>query len=80
MRREGDQPAFCGMAIMAKASRAGLTKTRLSPPLSPEDAALCNTAFLKDMADNLLSACAEANLTGYIAYGPAGADGFFRAH
>ena len=71
---------FCGIAIMAKASRPGLTKTRLVPPLTPEDAAACNTAFLQDVADNLLRAAAEASLTGYVAYGPAGSGGFFRAH
>jgi uncharacterized protein len=75
-----EQPSFCGIAIMAKASRAGLTKTRLSPPLSSEDAARCNTAFLKDVTDNLLRAAAEASLAGYIAYGPAGTEGFFRSH
>jgi rSAM/selenodomain-associated transferase 1 len=68
------------MAIMAKASRAGLTKTRLSPPLSLDDAALCNTAFLKDVAINLLRAGGEADLSGYAAYGPAGTEGFFRTH
>ena len=78
--RGAEQPSFCGIAIMAKASRPGLTKTRLSPPLSPEDAALCNTAFLKDVADNLLRAGEEASLSSYVAYGPAGAEGFFRMH
>ena len=80
MTRGGQQPSFCGIAIMAKASRAGLTKTRLSPPLSPDAAALCNTAFLKDVADNLLRASGEASLAGYVAYGPVGTEGFFRTH
>jgi rSAM/selenodomain-associated transferase 1 len=79
MRGE-DQPSFCGIAIMAKASRAGLTKTRLSPPLSLDDAALCNTAFLKDVAGNLLRAGAEASIAGYAAFGPSGAEDFFRTH
>lgn len=78
--RGGEQPAFCGIAIMAKASQPGLAKTRLSPPLSLADAALCNTAFLKDVTDNLLRAGEEASISGYIAYGPAGAEHFFRAH
>jgi rSAM/selenodomain-associated transferase 1 len=71
---------FCGIAVMAKASRPGLTKTRLCPPLSHEEAALCNTAFLKDVADNLLQAGEEASISGYIAYGPVGTESFFRAH
>lgn len=65
---------------MAKASRPGLTKTRLCPPLSHEEAARFNTAFLKDIADNLLRAARQAGISGYVAYGPAGADSFFRAH
>jgi len=75
-----DQPSLCGIAIMAKASRAGLTKTRLSPPLSLDDAALCNTAFLTDVAANLLRAGTEASIAGYAAFGPAGAEEFFRTH
>jgi uncharacterized protein len=78
--RADHQPSFCGIAIMAKASRAGLTKTRLSPPLSLEDAALCNTAFLRDVAENLLRAGSAASLAGYVAYGPAGTESFFRTH
>jgi uncharacterized protein len=70
----------CGIAIMAKASRSGVTKTRLCPPLSLDEAALCNTAFLKDVTDNLLRAAVEASLTGYVAYGPVGAANFFREH
>ena len=80
MPRSGEQSSFCGIAIMAKASRAGATKTRLSPPLSLEEAALCNTAFLKDVTDNLVRASREASVSGYVAYGPVGGEGFFRAH
>jgi uncharacterized protein len=65
---------------MAKASRAGLTKTRLSPPLSLEEAALCNTAFLKDVAENLVRAGLAASIASYVSYGPAGTESFFRSH
>jgi rSAM/selenodomain-associated transferase 1 len=78
MAVRGEQARLCGIAIMAKASRAGLTKTRLAPPLTPEEAALCNTAFLKDVADNLLRAAATESIAGYVAYGPPGANAFFR--
>ena len=46
----------CGIAVMAKASIPGPTKTRLVPPLTFEEAAQCNTAFLRDVADNILTA------------------------
>jgi len=68
----------CGIAVMAKASIAGRTKTRLVPPLTYEEAAQCNTAFLRDIADNILAASAEASIAGYIAYGPAHARPFFQ--
>jgi uncharacterized protein len=67
----------CGVAVMAKASIPGRTKTRLVPPLTFEEAAQCNTAFLRDVADNVLAASAQASIAGYIAYGPAHARPFF---
>ena len=52
--------AACGIAFMAKASAPGRAKTRLVPPLSFDEAAALNTAFLKDVADNVLSAARRA--------------------
>ena len=72
--------AFCGIAVMAKASYPGKVKTRLCPPLTFEEAAAFNTAFLKDVAGNLIAASAEASIAGSMAYGPPGGEGFFRAH
>jgi rSAM/selenodomain-associated transferase 1 len=72
--------AFCGIAVMAKASEAGKAKTRLCPPLSPDEAAAFNTAFLKDIADNLVAAASQASIAGSMAYGPPGTEAFFRAH
>jgi rSAM/selenodomain-associated transferase 1 len=72
--------AFCGIAAMAKASEAGKAKTRLCPPLSLEEAAAFNTAFLKDIADNLIAAASQASISGSMAYGPRGSEAFFRAH
>src|SRR5262245_48093731 len=36
----------CAIAVMAKASIPGKTKTRLVPPLSEDEAATLNTVFL----------------------------------
>lgn len=75
-------PASCGIAFMAKASSPGHAKTRLVPPLNFEEAALLNTAFLQDVADNVLLAgrrsAAVVHIVGYAAYGPAGTEDFFR--
>ena len=74
--------ASCGIAFMAKASAPGRAKTRLVPPLTFEEAAVLNTAFLQDVADNVLLAARDADrhggITGYAAYGPLGSEDFFR--
>ncbi len=69
--------ASCGIAVMAKASAPGRTKTRLVPPLSYEQAAALNTAFLQDISENLLLAGRHAGIAGYAAYAPRGAEDFF---
>ena len=77
-RSRGAAVAACGIAFMAKASAPGRTKTRLVPPLTHEEAAALNTAFLKDVAANLLLAAERAGIAGYAAYGPPGSEDFFR--
>lgn len=69
---------LCGVAVMAKASIPGRAKTRLVPPLSGDEAAAFNTAFLKDVFANIAAAAGEAPIAGYAAGGPAGAEAFFR--
>ena len=69
---------MCAIAVMAKASIAGKTKTRLVPPLTKDEAAMLNTVFLQDAADNILSAAALADISGWMAYAPAGSEPFFR--
>ena len=71
-------PGTCGIAVMAKASAPRRTKTRLVPPLTFDEAAALNTAFLRDIADNLLLAARHAAIAGYAAYAPPGSEGFFR--
>jgi len=41
---------LCALAVMTKAPCAGKVKTRLSPPLTPEEAAALNRCFLRDTA------------------------------
>jgi rSAM/selenodomain-associated transferase 1 len=52
-RQRGNQisAGLCALAIMTKAPRAGAVKTRLQPPLTPEEAADLNICFLRDIAD-----------------------------
>lgn len=78
--RADSEALACGIAVMAKASVPGRTKTRLTPLLSPVEAAAFNTAFLKDVSANLLAAGRSAAIHGYMAYGPPGAQQFFIDH
>src|ERR1700682_3712211 len=78
--RAGDAPVpSCGIAVMAKASIPGRTKTRLVPPLTFEEAAAFNTAFLQDVAANILAAASRMNISGYMAFGPPESAAFFEA-
>lgn len=69
--------ATSGIAVMAKASRPGVSKTRLIPALGAEDAARLNTAFVDDVCANLLAAAAVAPIRGYVAFGPPETRPFF---
>ncbi len=62
----------CALAIMTKAPRAGHVKTRLAPPLSPEEAATLNISFLRDLARSIDQAGAGARGIG--CYTPVGAE------
>ena len=62
---------------MAKAPRAGRVKTRLAPPLTPEQAMQMSGAFLRDVTENITLAGREAPIDGWIAYAPAGDEALF---
>ncbi len=65
---------------MAKAPRAGRSKTRLCPPLSPEQAAALSGAFLRDTTGHVMAAAREAPIVGYAAYAPEGSEALIAAH
>jgi rSAM/selenodomain-associated transferase 1 len=50
---------LCALAVMTKAPQAGRVKTRLVPPLTPEEAAELNKCFLRDTAAAISSACSS---------------------
>ncbi|WP_010188623.1 TIGR04282 family arsenosugar biosynthesis glycosyltransferase [Sphingomonas sp. PAMC 26605] len=75
--QSADRAHRCAIAVMAKASAPGLVKTRLSPPLTPVDAAALNSAFLVDVAANLHVASLAAPIDTFMAFGPIGAAPFF---
>ncbi len=64
---------LCALAVMTKAPRAGQVKTRLVPPLSPEEAAQLNVCFLRDTAAAIAKACGTT-ARGVGVYTPIGAE------
>jgi rSAM/selenodomain-associated transferase 1 len=64
----------CALTVMAKAPRAGKVKTRLSPPLTPEQAAALNVCFLRDTTENIAGVAGGA---GLISYTPVGDEALF---
>ncbi len=60
----------CALAIMTKVPRAGRVKTRLTPPLTPEEAAALNICFLRDTAAAIAAAGEPAQGVG--CYTPVG--------
>jgi rSAM/selenodomain-associated transferase 1 len=62
----------CSLAIMTKAPRSGQVKTRLTPPLTAEEAAALNICFLRDTASAIAGVGEGA--TGIACYTPVGAE------
>jgi hypothetical protein len=48
---------LCALAVMTKAPQPGRVKTRLVPPLTPEEAAELNKCFLRDTTAAISAAC-----------------------
>lgn len=66
--------SVCALAIMTKVPRAGQVKTRLVPPLTPEEAAELNAAFLRDLSMSILRACEMSPAKPVAVYTPRGAE------
>src|SRR5438874_3277291 len=64
---------LCALAVMTMAPGAGQVKTRLVPPLSPEEAAQLNVCFLRDTAAAIAKACGTT-ARGVGVYTPIGAE------
>jgi rSAM/selenodomain-associated transferase 1 len=64
---------LCALAVMTKAPRAGQVKTRLVPPLSPEEAAQLNVCFLRDTA-TAIAKTGGTTARGVGVYTPIGAE------
>lgn len=66
------------LIIMAKQPIYGAVKTRLCPPLTPQEALTLYEAFLRDTISLVDAACALAgNVTPALAYSPQGSHDYF---
>ena len=68
--RWSSEDGLTAFALMAKAPRVGRVKTRLIPPLSPEDAAELSRCFIRDMAENLAEIARSQRGMGVVAFTP----------
>jgi len=67
----------CALGMMIKAPRAGASKTRLVPPLAPDEAAALSVCFLRDTATNIAAAASAGGAQGIAVYTPVGAEAAF---
>jgi rSAM/selenodomain-associated transferase 1 len=67
------------VGIFCKTPLPGLSKTRLSPPLRPDECAELSACFIRDLTATIHAAAREGDVTGYAVYTPAGTESALRA-
>ena len=67
------------VAIICKTPRPGHSKTRLSPPLRPEECAGISACFIQDISSTIASVAGDGRAHGYAVYTPAGTEAELRA-
>jgi rSAM/selenodomain-associated transferase 1 len=74
-RRNPAVTGKCAMGVMIKTPRNGFSKTRLAPPLSPEEAASISRCFLKDTSSTIEALSQEDPfVVGVAVYTPVGTE------
>ena len=74
LKSERVSSGLTALAVMTKAPQAGRVKTRLTPPLTPDEAAALNTCFLRDTAAAISDAVSRGEAQGVGVYTPVGAE------
>lgn len=62
------------VGIVCKTPIVGYSKTRLSPPLRPEECAALSSCFVSDVAATIHALGASDDVTGYAVYTPIGSE------
>ena len=68
------RPGLCALAVMTKAPQAGQVKTRLIPPLTPDEAAELNKCFLRDTTAAISGVTIHNDASGIAVYTPSGTE------
>ena len=80
MTRADDQRRdTVALAIVCKTPSAGASKTRLSPPLHPEECAQLSSCFIADLSATIQALTAVGAVAGYAVYTPQGSEPALRA-
>ena len=66
------------VAIVCKTPAPGQSKTRLSPPLRPEECAAISACFIQDLARTIGALAQDGDVTGYALYTPRGTEAALR--
>jgi rSAM/selenodomain-associated transferase 1 len=67
------------VGIFCKTPSAGASKTRLSPPLTPEECAELSACFIRDLATTIAEVGADGDVVPYAIYTPAGSEAALQA-
>jgi rSAM/selenodomain-associated transferase 1 len=66
------------VAIFCKTPAAGLSKTRLSPPLQPDESAALSACFIRDISQTICDVAQDGIAKGYAVYTPRGTEDALR--
>ena len=66
------------LAITCKTPNNGMSKTRLSPPLRPQECATISACFIRDLSSTIAAVAKYGGVTGYALYTPRGSEGLLR--
>jgi uncharacterized protein len=66
------------IAIICKTPMSGHSKTRLSPPLWPDECAAISACFIRDLSATIDRVAKNDSVTGYAVYTPAGSEAALR--
>lgn len=67
------------IAVICKTPVPGQSKTRLSPPLQPEECAALSACFIRDVTRTIGQLAGRGDVTGYALYTPEGSEAALRA-